>query len=297
MKKTKRPLITQNLPVREITKGHLTCGECAGLSVEGLIKRDVRNCSTEGKLKTSRACPKFQADPTVFREAFEDEGREEGMREIAEWVSTMNTRHIRGLAGALLNEVTTRQNGWHMWQSVIVRFRGTASSNYMSNFMSARVLNADANVVRIISEDGKVVMRYANTGDAGPSLYSVEEFEPLKERMIEKGALVDQSQRQTPKHLRAEDHKDVEDILSKLKTNGTASIYTMEEVVRNHNRKSPKGKRIAGKSNDKIMDLTNIAKMMESGARMVKSNEDGVELIDSPKRTRRSKEIEVGDLD
>lgn len=266
--------------------------------MEGLISRDVRNCATEGKLKTSRACPKFQADPTVFREAFEDGEREEGFREIAEWSRKLKTGQLRAIAGLFLNEAVTRKHGWHMWQPVIVRFRSTASSNYMSNFMSARVLNADADIVRLISEDGKVIMRYANTGNEGPSLYTVEAFEPIKEKMIEKGALVDHTQRATPKHLRPEDYKEVEDILSKLKTNGTATIYSMEDVVKNHNRKSTKAKRIANKpQGDSVMDLTAIAKMMESGARMMKHSDDGVELVDSPKRRRKQRELEAGDLD
>lgn len=259
--------ISQTLPVREIITGHLTCGECVGLNVENLIKGDVSNCSDEGKLRTSRACPKFQSDPTIMREALEDEA-EDGLREIASMVKTFTNRQLKAFSGALLNEVTTRKNGFYMWQPVYVRFRGTSKANYMSNFMTARVLTADSTTVRLVSDDGKVILRYPNTGTDGPSVYSVDAFQPLKEMMIEKGKAVDNTERATPKALRPEEFKDSD---FKLNTDGLNGHITSIDRMAKTNKITRRAK-----ADSSIMDLTKIAQSIDNGtANYVKLNEDG----------------------
>jgi len=254
-------------------------------------------------MATSRACPKFKAEPSIIREALEEDA-EDGFREIASCVKGMNPRQLKAMAGALLNEVVTRKNGFYMWQPVYIRFRGTANANYMSNFMTGRVVNADKNTVRIISDDGKTVLRYENTGHEGPSIYSVEAFAPIKEVMIEKGKRIDPSERETPKRLRPEDMKDVDFKLNSDGLNGLVS--NVGKVVR-----SNKVARRA-RPNDNIMDLTKIAQSIESGtANYVEMSEETGEYelashsYNSSAAKRKPKgrsknginEIELGDLE
>jgi hypothetical protein len=292
-----KKLVEQSLPIREIKTGHLTCGECAGLSVENLIAgNDLNNCSEEGKLKTSRACPKFQPEPTIIKDALQDDA-EDGMREIASSVKSWDNRTLKAVAGALLNEVTTRKAGFYMWQPVYVRFRGTAASNYMSNFMTARVLTADKDTVRLVSDDGKVVLRYANTGHEGPSIYSVDAFSPLKEMMIEKGKDVDQTERATPKRLRPEGFEDVD---FQLNTDGMNGRITSIGKMARANKT---GRRT--RSDNNILDLTKIAQRIDDGtANYLEMSEETGEYtlkgssykVGSKRKRNPNDDIELGDL-
>lgn len=266
-----------------------------GLNVENLIGLDVSSCSEEGKMETSRACPKFTQDPTTIRDLLEEDF-EDGIREMASLMKSMNPKQLLSMAGMFINEATTRKAGFHAWQPVYVRFRGTANSNYMSNFMTARVINADKNKVRLVSDDGKVVLSYANTGNAGPSLYSVENFEPLKEEMIDKGKRVDETERATPKRLRSEELQDVD---LELNTDGlNGRISKVGKVVRSNK----VARRAKAESN--VMDLTKIAQQIEGGTSFVEYDEDSGEYtMPSHKYTKGKRrnledqsEIELGDL-
>ena len=291
-------LITTNLPVKEIVTGHLTCGGCAGLNVENLVGgKDLKSCSELGKLETTKACPKFQQDPTQIRDLL-SEDFEDGVREIADVMKQMNPRQLKAMAGMFLNEVRTRKSKFFAWQPVIVRFRGTASSNYMSNFMTARVVNADKDTIRLTSDDGKTVLRYENTGDAGPSIYSVANFAPLKEMMIEKGKRVDPSDRATPKRMRPLDHKDVDFELNTDGLNGNMS--SIGKVV-----KSNKVARRA-KNDSNLFDLTKIAQQIDGGTAnyMVQDEDSGEYQIAANKytkgvkrRRKGSSEVELGDFE
>lgn len=74
---------------------------------------------------------------------------------------------------------------------VYVRVFNASNRNYLSNFVAARVLSADANTVKLVSDDGMITMSYENDGIEGPSMYSEENFEPLKQTMLEAGNYVD----------------------------------------------------------------------------------------------------------
>jgi hypothetical protein len=261
--------------------------------VENLIKGDVTRCSDEGKLKTSRACPKFKTDPSAIREVMEnDEGGV--FQEIAAMSRGMQPRHLRAIAGAMLNEITTRKFGFYMWQPVYIRYRGTASSNYMSNFMTARILNADKETVRIVSDNGAVVMRYPNSGNLGPSIYTVADFEGIKQEMIDKGKVKDPIiDRPTSKSLRAIGLEDIDlQQNAESKRGGITSI----EKVSGSNRL---GRRT--KNTGEIFDLTQIARAIDSGTQYANHSEETGEVSLRPNNYRsggrnRTREFEAGDL-
>lgn len=284
-------LINTRLPVKEILTGHLTCGQCAGLSVESLISGDVSSCSEQQMQKTSRACPKFQTDPSAIKDIMEEGDAADGFQEIASLVHSLDSRQLRAMAGALLNEITTRKQGYYMWQPVYVRYRGTARSNYMSNFMTCRIVNADKNTIRLISEDGQVVIRYPNTGLEGPSIYSKDAFEPIKQAMIEKGATVDPADKTTRNLLPL----DVEDELNMPPASKRGGIASLDDVARTN-------RKIKKRRADDIVDLTHIAASIESGtADYARESEDG-EVTLTPNTSyrrsgkKRNTEHELNDL-
>lgn len=264
-----------------------------------MISGDTKKCSDSQKLATSRACPKFRTAPESIKDILSEGDTAEGFQEIASLVHAMSSSQLKAMAGAVLNEVTTRKQGYHMWQPVYVRYRGTARSNYMSNFMSARILNADRDVIRLISEDGQTVLRYPNTGLAGPSVYSKAEFIPLRDSMIERGADVDLTDRKTAKTLLPIDWSSEIDMPPVSKRGGIANI---EDVARS-NRSLKQANRARGRKGDDIADLTHIAQQIELGtARFAQETEDGEVHLTSNTSYRKTKPrkktriIEANDL-
>lgn len=255
-----------------------------------MIKGDVSSCSEAKKLKTSRACPKFKTEPSAIGEILKDEDKAEGFQEIASLVNSMDTKNLRAFAGAILNEVTTRKQGFYMWQPVYIRYRGTARSNYMSNFMTARILNADSEMIRLVSEDGVTVMRYPNTGLQGPAMYSKEAFQEIKERMIDRGLHVDPSEK-TTRNLRP---IDIDEDLAMPPVSKRGGIASIDDVKRSNRRLT--------KKKDSILDLTHIAQNIENGTADYVDHSSNGEARLNPKNesyyrsSKGNREIEAGDL-
>lgn len=103
-----------------------------------------------------------------------------------------------------MRENQTRIAGYHMGQKVYVRYRGQARANFVSNFMSAVILYADHEMLRVTSTDGKCCMTFSGT--AREAIYSVKEYKALREKMVKQGRYVDpDTQRLVAKRLRCEE--------------------------------------------------------------------------------------------
>lgn len=285
MTKRNQAIRTDEIKVKQITTGRLTCGDCVGLTREVLLNGEKESCSKQGFKAAHKACPKFRPDSFRLQSAIED--GENILSELGTIIGGFDVRQLRALAATILNEATTRKHGFQFYQKVYVRFRGTARSDYITNFMTARILNADKDRVRVCSDDGKVVFTYENTGDQGPSIYTVDAFEPLKESMIKRGRINDpEVARNTAKAFRAEEV----DFDLKLNTNGV--ISDISEVSRKN---KGVGKRGRGKA--EIFDLISIAREIERGV-MKSQHVDGTVVLkqDTYKRRAGSSAVELGDL-
>lgn len=279
--------LTKADPVKVLT-GVLTCGECAGLTRERLIVGSKASCTTDGILASHKACPKFKPDVYRLAEVVVEKGNV--MQELAYISSSMTPKQLKIFGMAMINETITRKNGFSFYQKVFVRYRGTARSNYLSNFFAGRILTADETTVRVCSDDGKVIFTYENTGAAGPSIYSVESFEPLRALMFKKSYVVDpEHERATAKFLRAKELSEHGDI--KLNTNGVHGIVTPEKVSRSNKNAGKKGAR------SEIHDLTSIARDIERGS-VSASRKDGTVVLSQNKYRGRtsSGEHELSDL-
>lgn len=272
----------------KIVTGVLTCGECAGLTRERLITGSKTSCKADGMLPSHKACPKFKPDVYRLAEVVSTGGNV--MQELAYIAGGLTPKQLKIFGAAMLNETLTRKNGFSFYQKVFIRYRGTARSNYLSNFFAGRILTADESTVRVCSDDGKVIFTYENTGSAGPSLYTVDEFEPLRVLMLKKGYIVDpEHERATAKFLRAKELSEQGDI--KLNTNGVHGIVTPEKVSRSNKNAGKKGAR------SEIHDLTSIARDIERGS-VTATRKDGTVVLSQNKYRGRtsSGEHELSDL-
>lgn len=222
-----------------------TCGDCIGFNCE--IVRDKSLCEKRGIIATSKPCKQFVPDTDAVRPLVEDEDTFIGLSRM---VANVDDGQLRKLGALIMREKQTRAAGYHMGQKVYVRYRGLARANYLSNFMSAYIMYADRNVVKIASRNGKIGMTFA--GRARDAVLSPEEFEPLRDKMIKRGKYADpEVQKQVSKHLRCLEEYELglTDQIDK------GEIPTIDKVFKSNKVKQKKG----------TNDLVSIVNAIESG--------------------------------
>lgn len=286
MTKRNQAIAKDQIKIKQITTGRLTCGDCIGLTREALLAGESEPCNKQGIKAAHKACPSFRPDSFQLRSIVEDEGNV--LSELGAIFRNFDQRQLRVMGAVLLNEGTTRKHGFTFYQRVYIRYRGTARSDYLTNFMTARILTADKDRVRVCSDDGKVIFTYDNTGDLGPSIYSVDAFDEVKQKMIKQGRIKDpEVARQTSKALRPKEL----DFDLKLQTNGVlGGIPDISDVARRNKVK---------KSKSEIVDLVSIAQDIERAA-LASVSRDGTVVLKSDRYKRAStggsREVELSDL-
>jgi len=246
---SKKTLRTADL--KELVKTTVTCGDCRGLNRDVLIPAATKPCESLGKMEDSTMCKHFRTNTYDLQNLMQEGG--DGLVALFQLFGSMEEKDLRIISMMLLREANTRKHGVKMGQPVFVRYRGRESRNYMNNFMAARVLDIDDKEIRLISEEGNIVLTYPNTGLAGPSVYSKSEFKPLMKKMKAEDKLIDPEQeiKTVKKYLPDEDVKfKVPTILDGF------SVPNMDDVV-----KGKKGKK--GKKTNTLVDLMG---MIDSGS-------------------------------
>lgn len=249
-----------------------TCGDCVGFECE--IVRDKKLCCERGIMATQKPCRQFVPDTNSLSSLVEDE---ETFIALSRIVNAIDESQLRKLGALLMREKQTRSEGFNMGQKVYVRYRGQARADYLSNFMTAYIMYADADVIRITSRDGKLTMTFA--GRAKEAIYGDEEFEPIRTKMIKKKRYTDPNvQRHVAKHLRTLEEYELG--LSDQIDSG--EIPTIDKVFKSNKVKKKKG------SND----LVSIVNAIESGysvkperprktkSSKTKKGKGGVKIID-----------------
>lgn len=163
-----------------------TCGDCSGLKCEKLIEKNKGFCSANGKTKQSEPCKFFQPDVRPVQALIGTDGFEA----LVSLVRGMPSDALRSLATLLYAEKKVRRLGFYFGQKVYVRYRGTARSDYMSNFMLARVLTVQGDYIKVSSKDGKCVATFMYD-NIDRQVYDVDRFDTLRTKMVRKGNLVD----------------------------------------------------------------------------------------------------------
>lgn len=162
----------------------LNCGSCANLNREKVFEA---KCSELGKIPTSRACRSHA--PDAFTMIQDQETRLTSLVDMGRVFRRMSPNDLQILAAMLLNEKRTRRAGYSFMQKVYIRIAGASGKNYLSNFVMGYVLDADKEQVRIVSESGQTAVTLPK---GSPSLYTIEQFEPIREEIFANKRWVDQ---------------------------------------------------------------------------------------------------------
>lgn len=160
------------------SKCSLNCGSCLFLERERTFETP---CIAQGRLPTSKACGSYKPNAYLLVGATLKNDRVE---KLADAIHGMTGVELQALGALMHAERTTRKYGWRFHQKVYVRISGSSDRNYLSNFVSGRVLFADKETVRVIGENGKTCLTLINE-KTGTTLYTVERFNEIRAKMLE----------------------------------------------------------------------------------------------------------------
>jgi hypothetical protein len=160
-------------------KQNLNCGSCLFLNRDRIFER---KCIELGKLPSAKACTSYSPD------AFMLAGNEKAvdrLKMVSSAIHGMSLTEIQALAAVLHAEKSTRKAGWKFYQRVVVRYTGSASSNYFSNFAIGYVVFADKDNIKIVGDSGKMMITAMNVPDSN-TIYTMEQFKVLSAEMVRK---------------------------------------------------------------------------------------------------------------
>ena len=204
-------------------------------------------CESRGIVANQKPCRQFVPNTNNLGSLVE---QEDTFIELARLIGQVNDNQLRHLGAVIMREKQTRNEGYQIGMKVYVRYRGLARANYVSNFMSAYVMYADRNTVRVTSRDGKIAMTFQ--GRARDAVMTPDDFEPIREKMIAKGRYADpETQKNVSKHLRCLEEYELglTDEIDK------GEIPTIDKVFKSNKIKKSKG----------ASDLVSIVNAIESG--------------------------------
>lgn len=217
-------------------------------------------------METQKPCRQFIPDTNSLSSLVGDD--EDTFIALSRIVNAVDDAQLRKLGALIMREKQTRAAGFNMGQKVYVRYRGQARADYLSNFMTAYIMYADPDVVRICSRDGKITMTFA--GRAVEAIYNDDDFEPIRTKMLKKRRYADPNvQKHVAKHLKTLEEYE----LGLSDQIDVGEIPTIDKVF-----KSNKVKKSKGTPND----LVSIVNAIESGYAV------------SPKKERKAKKSTPG---
>lgn len=261
----------QKIKIKVIQSEKLTCGDCVGLTRERLINGEDVTCNKQGKKASHVSCDKFTPNSFALADSVEKNGS--SIFELADLLRGFGTEQLRTFAAVLLNENVTRKNGYTFLQKIYVRYRGTLSRTYLSNFMTARILSVDTNHIRVCSDDGKIIMTFQNMGHE-KNVFTVPQFEVLRRKLEFAGAYVDPKPEKFDKKVRPLES----DFDLKLNTNGVMGFIDDIGSVAKRNRDQLKKAEDAG---TRIYSLSDIARDIDRGiAKAAYEDEEGHVSLD-----------------
>ncbi len=162
------------------------CGSCLGLNREKIFEAP---CATKGMLPNAKACNSFKPDLYALAQP---EATFNDLELLGPALAKMSLSQLAILSALAERERVTRKYGYRFFQRVYVRYVGPASNNYLSNFMSARVLDCDAQYIRLVGDsDFKAYIVLQHTKGQTSSLYTTADFAVLRAEMVANKKFVD----------------------------------------------------------------------------------------------------------
>lgn len=229
-----------------------TCGDCIGLHDERIVPKCKGTCSVEkGYISSSKACKHFSPNTNQIKGFIASDKFES----LAQIIQSVPQEALSIIASTLYIEKHTRKIGFKFGQKVYVRYRGGSGSNYLSNFMIAYVFSANEDHVRVVSREGNCSLHFKKSiVTRGGVIYTVEEFDDLRDTMVKKGKYVDpDTTKLIARKLRAEEEHE----LNMTDESASGQITTIDTVFKEN--KVKKGKK------QKIITLVDIVEEESSG--------------------------------
>lgn len=274
--------VVRTQDIKALVKSELTCGDCRGLTRDALLPSAEKPCATQGQLEDSKVCRHFRSDVHSLREVMENHG--DSLVALFNTVKNFSDKDLRIVASMLLAESKTRRQGVRIGQPVFVRYRGRETRNYLNNFMAARILDADDEKIRLISEKGDIVLTYDNYGFAGPSIYTRKEFMKLRSDMIANKRFIDPEREIKTVKKYAPDENNVN--FSAPSSLDGFEIPAMKDVVKG------KGAKRKGRKTNTLVDIVD---MIDNGYDMgAEQDESGVMSLGTNSYKERRKGSRVG---
>jgi hypothetical protein len=160
----------------------LQCGSCTYLNREKVFEQ---KCMELGKIPTSKSCTSHT--PDVFT-LVSDEHSVNVLKNLAAVTKNLSVNELQILAALFLRERLTRKAGYHFYMKVYYRFSG--QGGYLSNYVTARILDANKERVRLIGMDlSKPVSVTVYAGS--DSIIPAEKFKDIKNNLIKANKLID----------------------------------------------------------------------------------------------------------
>jgi hypothetical protein len=170
-----RPKLTRRATLR--------CAGCEGFNTYPIRRFEkVRKlCATQGIEATDRICPYFS--PNVTKLAAPYTSDHDKLFELGDLLAGFPPDKLNIMIGLLWAEKTTRKLGWRFFEKVYYLFRGYG--DYYDDYVTAYVLDATPERVRLTNEAGDVVISVFTSDDATqsdhyPSLFRQAEFDVLR---------------------------------------------------------------------------------------------------------------------
>jgi hypothetical protein len=160
-----------------------SCGSCRYLNRHKVF--DIP-CVNTGKIATSVGCSSHSPDVFALVENSTDRNR---ILDLSTILVGMNSSQLAVLSELLVAERKTRKKGFYLGQRVYVRLRG--QGNYFSNFAIAHVLMVEKEQILLVDEGCAHHWYLDFNKKLSSSLYTEEQFQPLREEMYNSGSFID----------------------------------------------------------------------------------------------------------
>lgn len=167
-------------------RDQITCGSCVHLQDERLPGCKT-TCINNGKIITSKTCGGFKPNYKIIPVQPQLKSRFEL---LAEAVYGMAPSELSLMAALLLQERKTRKQGYHLYQKIYIRYRGTATANYFSNFLVGYIIYADSEYVRVVGEKSSMSLQLITEKESF-TYYTMDRFDVLRKTMQERRAYID----------------------------------------------------------------------------------------------------------
>lgn len=222
------------------------CGDCEGFGCTRLIDKSL--CKDNGKTTKSVICKSFQPNVREL-ENYVGEGK---LGALSNLIAQCDPKELRALAALMYGEAKLRRLKLHFGQRIYIRYRGLARSNYLSNFMSAHVMSAFGDYVKVMSLDGKCVASFLLSNEN--QIYTEARFEKLKAKMIDSGKLVDpDTTTMLSRRFQAQEEYELE----LTKESKAGQLTTIDTVFRES--------KVQRRGNKTLVDLVDLANSIEQG--------------------------------